>query len=129
MSFEEDQGERLAAEIASLGVKFPQALFVKRDGLIRILLGVRGRYGDYLCELTYPRDFPWAMMDVHVVSPKLRRCPHLLSGNRLCVCHGTDVTRQTSARSYAEWTVGWIRRYEDFLDGKPWKDDRYPDER
>jgi hypothetical protein len=124
----EDHGGRLAAEIESVRFVFPHALFVKRDGLIRILLAIRGRYDDYLCELTYPRDFPWAMMDVHAVSPKLRRCPHLLAGNRLCVCHGSDVTPSTSARSYCEWTKGWIRRYEDVLDGKPWIDDRYPDE-
>jgi hypothetical protein len=91
-----------------------------------LLLGWRGwiesslEDGDrYLVRVIYPVNFPDQAPVVLIVEPELPSgVPHLLEGNRPCLYHPVDGTRngydpaRTTAATLVAWTALWVNAFE-----------------
>lgn len=122
MTWYEKRSDRLAIEQRLIRKNFPQAKVVKKDGMIRVWLRLRGRKNLYRCELVYPKRFP---LDPHIKTyvhaPRLRASPHQFTDGHLCFYHAEDVGPETTAVVHIKWLQGWIERYENYLKTGNWR--------
>jgi len=99
----------------------PGAKIIIEDGRVRVLKQFKTRRDTYLIEGEFPTNFPYSPMAVYIRSPALKKSPpHRYSGNQLCLHGSNDVGPETTAKVFLDWTIQWIRIYEQWLKGKPW---------
>lgn len=122
MAWYDQHRERFALEARLLKRAYPEAKLVKKGGLMRVWLRIRGRLRVYESELIYPLRFPFEPMKAYMLSPRIDSKFHQFNDGRLCLHEPEDVGPQTTAIVYIGWLNGWIDRYEKSLRTGKWRD-------
>jgi hypothetical protein len=120
---------RLAIETEAMK-RFASFRLCERWGHLAWLGGLRSSLHPrrrYLVTVTYPRWFPDEAPVVAIESPELSQgCPHLLDGNRPCLYHSSQGSRngydpaRTTVATLVAWTALWIHAYETWRETGDW---------
>jgi hypothetical protein len=122
MAWFDSHPDRLAIEKRLLKQHYPGVALVKKDGLLRIWISIRGRSAVYRCELVYPPRFPFQPMHVYIREPRVRSRFHQFKDGSPCLHRHGDVGPETTAVVYIRWLEEWIRRYEESCRTRKWRD-------
>lgn len=122
MKWYEEKPKRLKAELVLIRQIYPEAWAIKEKGRLVICYYILGRKAKYFVKVVYPDDFPFEEPRAYVVEPKITHAQHRwLEDNSLCV-EGNVEPPNVSGKIIIDWSIGWLRVYENWLDGVAWPD-------
>ena len=121
MKWYEAKIDRFLKERMIIKEFYPTAKMDIKNGHLIALLTVQARKDSYLLEIVYPTGFPYEEPKAYIRKPRIRNAKHRWKDGSLCV-EGKAEPPILSGKIVIDWSINWIKAYEDWLDGIPWPD-------
>lgn len=121
MKWYEAKPKRLTLEITAIKQVYPSAKAIIEKGRLIVFLNVQGEKTVYLLKVVYPIDFPYDEPKAYVFKPRIKDAPHRWRDGSLCF-EGDAEPPNLSGRIVLDWSVNWLKVFENWLDGKDWPD-------
>ncbi|MGB3479911.1 MAG: hypothetical protein WBB67_12215 [bacterium] len=121
MKWYEAKPNRCIMETATIKQVYPAAQIDIERGYLIAFLMFQGRKGSYLLKVVYPSEFPYEEPKAFIKKPRIKDALHRWLDGSLCI-KGNAEPPNLSGKIIIDWSINWIKTYENWLDGIRWPD-------
>jgi hypothetical protein len=122
MKWYESKTNRFLKERLTMKRFYPAAEMDIKNGYLIASLIIQARKGSYLLEVVYPSEFPYEEPKAFVKKPRIKNALHRWPDDGSLCVEGDAEPPNLSGKIIVDWSINWIKAYENWLDGIRWPD-------